>query len=295
MKPQPDKAELNLTSRPFMISVVIGFATFLITISAHSQTRTGQQIFDRMLQVYAQATTYQDSGRVTQDFYEPRQQNPQIRTIRNFETAYDRTTGQFRFHYKVEYRLSSGVPDEMVIWTKGDTTYRWWTIDDSTSQEESLASALAIATGVSATSSRKIPGLLLAQPMGAGWGIDSLRNIKLIGNAIQDGRPCYRLTGIYWKNKVAFLWVDQQSFLLLRLDEGAMTPGKKFKTSITYQPILNKPIPSQALVFEPPQSVEPSQSHFFWGWLRSKLWFILFALVILVWALWNRNRGQARL
>ena len=245
----------------FINGFVSAFIVLLLTIPAHSQTLTGQQIFDRMLRVYAKATTYQDKGTVTTDFYEFGQEKPNYTRLRNFETAFDRRSRRFRFRYETQNSSFFDLPNEMVVWSQGSNTHLWWTMDNApASRMETLTDALATATGVSGTSSRKIPGLLLTEPIGAGWGIDSLKNIKLIGTDFQGKRSCYRLSGIYGKNQVAFLWVDQQSFLLLRLDEGLPIPKAITKTSMTYRPILNRPIPGQALVFEPP--------HFFWLWFR---------------------------
>lgn len=283
MKPKQDKAEPNRAIRFFANRIISGSIAFLITISAHSQALTGQQIFDRMLRVYAEATTYQDKGTVTTDFYEFGEQKLIHSRVRAFETAFDRRSRRFRFRYETEKSFFD-IPNEMVIWSQGSNTHFWWTMDDSTSRYESLTNALAAATGVSGTSSRKIPGLLLTEPIGTGWGINSLKNIKLIGTSLQDKRPCYRLTGIYREKQVAFLWVDQQSFILLRLDEGDRIPKAITKTSMTYRPVINKPVPDQALIFEPPR--------FFWLWFRPSLRGLLYVVLAFIWFRYSRRRKK---
>ncbi|GAB3768165.1 hypothetical protein GCM10028818_02120 [Spirosoma horti] len=207
-----------------------------------------------MLHVYANANTYQDKGRVQTFFYDLNQKTPTFLTVRNFTTAYNRQIDAFRFWYKTEKATAANVHEEMVIWSRKNDGHLWWTINKSGDQRMPLIEALGVATGVSGTASRKIPGLLLSQSIGAGWSIDSLKNVKLIGKDVQGNRPCYRLTGIFWKNRVAFLWVDQQTFLLLRVDEGHSMSKSKWKTSITYQAVVNKPIPENALAFDPPRS-----------------------------------------
>ncbi|GEM_PF-4749721 len=219
--------------------------------SGYGQTLTGKQILDRTIQTYRTATSYQDVGRVTTSFYEAGQSQPEFTTVRSFQIAYYRPTQQFRFHYKTEPTRFSAPSDEMFIWTEGPKAFRRWTIEKWTTSE-SLPTLLGAVTGVSGTASRKIPGLLLADPIGAGWGIDSLTNVKLIGNAIENGHPCYRISGVYWKNKVAFLWIDKQSFLLSRIDEGYSTGKEKTNVSMTYQPVLNKPV--RVVRFTPPDT-----------------------------------------
>jgi hypothetical protein len=219
--------------------------------SGYGQTLTGQQILDRSISIYRTATSYQDVGRVTTNFYEAGQSQPKFATIRTFQTAYYRPTHQFRFHYKTEPTTFSTPSDEMFVWTESSKAFKRWTIEKWT-VDESLPILLSSATGVSGTASRKIPGLLLTDPIGAGWGIDSLTNVKLIGSAVEKGHPCYRISGVYWKNKVAFLWIDKQSFLLLRIDEGASTGKERTNVTITYQPILNKPV--RVVRFTPPDT-----------------------------------------
>ncbi|QJD79340.1 hypothetical protein [Spirosoma rhododendri] len=223
----------------------------LVNQSGYGQPLTGQQILDRSIGVYRTATSYQDAGRVTTDFYEAGRSQPRFTTVRSFQTAYYRPTRQFRFHYKTEPTRLSITPDEMFVWTDGPKAFRRWTIEKWT-VSESLPMLLAAATGVSGTASRKIPGLLLTEPIGAGWGVDSLTNVKLIGDAIENGHPCYRISGVYWNNKVAFLWIDKQSFLLLRIDEGYSSGKEKTTVSMTYQPVLNKPV--RVVRFTPPDT-----------------------------------------
>ncbi|QMW05736.1 hypothetical protein [Spirosoma foliorum] len=253
----------------FITSCLVLLQTSLV----QSQDLSGKQIFERMLRVYAEANTYQDQGSVQTDFYELGQKEPKITNTLNFTTAYNRQAARFRFQYEVqdsfEYKGKkigrATPPEKMVIWSQGNNVQRWWTIDDSTSREASLGDALAVATGVSGTSSRKVPYLLMPKATDAGWGIDSLQNVKLLGTDVLDKASCYRLTGHlandYWKNKEILLWVDQKTFLLRRVDEADSSiskPKQLVKKSLTYQPILNQPVSEEALTFEPPRPVGKS-------------------------------------
>ncbi|MVM33568.1 hypothetical protein GO755_26255 [Spirosoma sp. HMF4905] len=261
-------AQLTAGANQYKLFLTKWFMTGCVVLlrigSVQSQDPSGKQIFERMLRVYAEANTYQDHGRVQTDFYEFGQTKPKFTTIQDFTTAYNRQANRFRFQYEVQPKPPNTPLEKMVIWSQGANVQAWWTIWDSTSHEASLVAALGMATGVSGTSSRKVPFLLIVKPTDAGWGIDSLQDVKLIGTAILDKSPCYRLTGhlanAYWKNKVPFLWIDQKTFLLRRVDEAdSSSKSKQFvKKSLTYQPILNQPIPEEALTFEPPVRVDKS-------------------------------------
>lgn len=270
---------------------MVGLIVLMRVSPAQSQTLSGKQVFDQMLRVYANATTYQDSGSVKTEFYEIGQTKPKFTTIRNFATAYDRKANRFRFQYKVQ-----SLPEKMVIWSQGTNVQVWWSLWDSTSHEASLGSALGIATGVSGTTSRKVPCLLIAEPTDAGWGIDLLKDVKLIGTDTLDKNPCYRLSGhlisTYWKNKEAFLWVDQKTFLLRRIDEANAISERKqlVKISLTYQPRLNKPIASEALTFEPPQSTKFSGSS-----SKPNIRYVVYAVFALIgvgWLIYLRSRNR---
>ncbi|WP_461128767.1 hypothetical protein [Spirosoma aerophilum] len=221
---------------------------------ALSQTLSGNQIFERMLRVYAEGKTYQDQGRLQTGFYKEDRVYPERIQIKLFETAYNRATGQFKFGYENQNESFFDLPDKRVIWRQGGNVHQWWTMNESISQQETLTDALGSATGVSGTSSRKIPGLLLSEPIGAGWGIDSLKNVKLMGTDTQGDRSCYRLSGVYLKKNVATLWIDRHTFLLIRVDEEHVSGKETFKTSISYQPVINRPIAEEALTFKPPRA-----------------------------------------
>lgn len=212
------------------------------SLTGKSQNLTGKQILDRSISVYRSATSYQDIGRAVGASYKLPQSTPEHTTTRDFQTAYYRPTQLFRFHYKTAnspFLLS----DELFIWTDGGKAYQWWNIQKKIIRQESVDTALWAATGISGTASRKIPGLLLNAVTEAGWGIDSMKNVKLLGSGIQNKRACYRLSGSYRKNQVAFLWVDKESFLLLRVDDWIRISDKRIVMSLTYQPLLNKPVP----------------------------------------------------
>ncbi|GAB4014762.1 hypothetical protein GCM10028808_38210 [Spirosoma migulaei] len=291
---------LTIVTGQFKLSLakwfMAGCILLLKIVPGQSQDMSGKQIFDRMLRVYAGATTYQDQGRVQTDFYEIGQTKPKFTTIQDFTMAYDRKGRRFRFQYETQPKSSDDKPEKMVIWSLGGDVHVWWSLWDSTSHEASLGSALGIATGVSGTASRKVPFLLITERTDAGWGIDSLKDVKLIGTDTLDKSSCYRLTGrvpgAYWKNKEAVLWVDQNTFLLRRIDENNSISKTKqlVKMSLTYQPVLNKPIVNEALTFEPPRSaklVEVSP--------KPNLRYIVYALIALVglgWLIYLRSRNR---
>jgi hypothetical protein len=279
------KDEPNAQERRYRIAISLFVALLVFTcIPALSQALSGNQIFERMVRVYAEAKTYQDQGRLQTGFYKEDQIYPERTQIKQFATAYNRATGQFSFWYENQNESFFDLPDKWVIWRQGDIVHQWWTLNESISQKETLADALGSVTGVSGTASRKIPGLLLSEPIGAGWGIDSLKNVRLMGTDTQSDRSCYRISGVFLKKNVATLWIDQRTFLLIRADEEHVSGKETFKTSISYQPAINRPIAEDALTFEPPRA--------YWLWLRPTLKYALIILVVLLWFGYNRASKQ---
>lgn len=244
---------------------------------AAAQTPTDKQILDRVYQTYRTAQTYQDSGTVTTHFIKKSEKKeekgifkqlveqafdnlPQYKghtSLLQFQTAYVRASGQFRFNYwngqtvhKDSNMPFTKTPKQCyTIVCNGKITRKWWDVmpKEKGAIDESLASALAAATGVSGTSSRKIPGLLLPESIGAGWDIKDVNDWKRISEAKQTGRVCYRFKGTAYVKRRVILYVDKATYLVLRIDEASEIPTANVYAVMQFKPVLNQPVVSSAL------------------------------------------------
>jgi hypothetical protein len=254
------------------------FLSFITTTASFAQTPTDKQILERVYQTYRTARTYQDSGTVTTHFLvkTPDHEEDSIfkKMIENgfgklpqykghtsflrFQTAYVRATGQFRFNYwngQTVYKdpnlpMSKTTKHCYTIVCDGKITRTWWEVRPKNKGEvsESLTFALAAATGISSTSSRKIPGLLLAEPIGAGWEIQDVKDWQRISDGKQAGRDCYRFKGTGYTKIRAILYIDKATWLVLRIDEASTIPDANVYSVMQYKPILNQTVAPSALL-----------------------------------------------
>lgn len=213
-----------------------------------------QKVFDVMLKTYSEASTYQDFGTVT-TLLETKQNT--IKTQLIFRTAYQRSTGQFRFAYLEEKRTRFTILDEKchVSWSDGRSTKSYWTIGNRLSDHQQITESLAAAAGVSGTASRKIPGILLIEPIRAGWDIRSLNALQMMPNERIKDIDCYHVSGqvMQMNRKIQVdLWIDPKTYLIKKITEESGPMGDSITKSIhifEYDAVINIPIPSKYLEF----------------------------------------------
>lgn len=235
-----------------MNKAVLTALVVLASLAVQNQQPTAEQIFDRMLKAYATAKTYQDKGTVTTWFTEKEEKEPNHSTTLSFETAFVRAANRFKFRYEqTKSVLFANRKTCYLVVSDGKSTrmlkskYK----DRATTHEPSLGTALTSISEGSGTASRKIPGMLISDPIKASWDPRKLQAVKLIGKATQDGSPCYQLEAVVWGKKKAQLWVDQQTYLIRRIDEDYQSANVNTRTSITYQPVVNKSVNDNAVTF----------------------------------------------
>ncbi|KAB7731232.1 hypothetical protein F5984_10540 [Rudanella paleaurantiibacter] len=239
------------------------FAGFLLHATAWAQS-TETAILNRVYSTYRTARTYQDAGTVTTtharnrnakrertllqtfiDKYVPMDDKLFTSTIR-FQTAYVRATDRFRFHYQ---KASSYHTECYTIAHQQTRTLRWQSALPKPEgiAEPTLTDALAGATGVSMSASRKIPGLLLLQPIDAGWDMQTTLDWKRLPDTQQDGADCYRLKTTRAKGKDATLYIDKKMFVIRRIDETWTDSEGTTQHIMVYKPTLNGAVPAQKL------------------------------------------------
>lgn len=212
-----------------------------------------KKILETSIKIYAQADTYQDLGTVTTTI-ETKDGKSKNQLI--FRTGYNRKTGQFRFSYLEEKRTRFMILDEkcFVIWSNGKEVKSWWTLGERLTEYQRLTEPLANATGVSGTASRKIPGLLLEEPINAGWDIRQLQSPELFAIENVKEIPCYHLkANLKWmqQDNLIDIWIDIKTFLIKKLVHNPYESkiGMKVTTILEYEPQINVPIPSKYLEF----------------------------------------------
>jgi hypothetical protein len=207
----------------------------LFVRDAYSQAPTAREVLNKMADVYSQCMTYRDTGEVKQRTG---------RTV-SFSTAFQRPA-----LFKFEYFSSMGLvflqhTDHFVLWrTAPGDVQMWWTVKPQVDTKP-MNQAIASATGVSATSSHNIPGLLMPEEVtGFSLASDWTDTAPVIEEFV-DGHVCYKISGHYptAPNEVLTIWVDKESLLIRKLANN--------REVITYSPEINAPIDFSAFQFEP--------------------------------------------
>jgi hypothetical protein len=162
---------------------------------------------DQMYARYVGASSYEDHGTVV-EVYRPDDGSAEHTRRIEFETAFDRATGSFRFEYAGEKEYS----DRHVIWRNGSgRAHRWWAIAPQV-QDDDLDDGLAAMAGVSRTTSRTVPSMLLGSAAGTkrdlGYAAD--------GEDVAAGVPCVKLSAHRDEN-VSTLWISKADHSLRRV------------------------------------------------------------------------------
>jgi len=228
-----------------MAKVLTFCLLFLLTASIVSaqqnEPRSAREILDKMVSVYASCSSYADKGESREVFLDNRRE-----TLRPFSTAFIRPS-QFRFEFE---EISGTRSTNYVVWQGGASIKSWWSIRPEVRFFETLGEALGVAAGVSRGSSIQVPSMLFGDLHDI-HRIQNLSQLALIGEEKVGGKLTYRITGLDWRGSQVTLWIDKESFLLLKTFEivkPVNTQGAEQTT--TYKPQLNRPISPDKLAFK---------------------------------------------
>jgi len=226
---------------------------------AESDDLTAQQILDRMPEVYANCTSYRDSGVVTTDFIGAKRDlvdaiglGDDFTQRISFTTSFVRP-GRFRFEYQEGNIMNR---KRYIVWRDGQDVRTWWDVTPGVERQPNLGLAIAGATGVSSGSAHTIPALLLPWEV-RGRRLTDLRKPKRIDDAKLRRVHCYRIRGEYGGDPMT-IWIDKSSFLVRRIDEEAQFADFRTEDTTIYDPEINVTIPDKELEFNPPgQKAKP--------------------------------------
>jgi outer membrane lipoprotein-sorting protein len=212
-----------------------------IVCAQQNEPRSAREILDKMVSVYASCSSYADKGESKEVFLNNRHE-----TLRPFSTAFVRPS-QFRFEFE---EISETRSTNYVVWQDSASIKSWWSIRPEVRFFETLDLALAGAAGVSRGASIQVPSMLFGD-LHDTHRIQNLSQLALIGEEKVGGKVTYKITGLDWRGNQVTVWIEKESFLLLKTFEivkPANSPGAEQTT--TYKPQLNLPIPPDKLAFK---------------------------------------------
>jgi hypothetical protein len=228
--------------------LTIGVVVFLfgsVAYSSQEQPPSAKQIVDRMISVYASCNRYVDEGEVRTIFLEGARRRT---VVKPFTTAFVRPS-DFRFEYKD--RFGEGEWNSYIIWKSGESVKTWWSIKSSVESPQNLAAALAAAAGVSSMASTTVPSLLMPE-MARGNPINSLSDLRLIGEEKVNGSNAYKIEGIGFRKTTLTLWVDKESLLIVKMYRGVKFDTFETETTTTYRPQVDVDVAKEKLAFNAP-------------------------------------------
>jgi hypothetical protein len=195
-----------------------------------------------MVSVYASCKSYADHGKARTTFYE----GSVPRTIdKPFSTAFERPS---RFRFEFTEQGADWRTRRFIVWRDESNVKSWWTIQPETRTHENLSQALGAAHGVSGGSALNVPSMLTGDLMDSGR-IQTITELVLKGEEKVGGKKAYRIEGRDWQHRLLTIWIDKESFLLLKIHEQMKLKGVESETTITYQPRINVNIKPDELAF----------------------------------------------
>jgi outer membrane lipoprotein-sorting protein len=223
-------------NRVFILALLMFSATS--SLAQQRQGLSAKEIRDKMVSNYASCTSYSDQGEVKSVF---------LRTgsvsLRPFSTAFVRP-GKLRFEFQDRFR---DLNTDYVVWQDGASIKSWWSIKPEVRLFETLDLALTAATGVSGASAIVVPSMLLGD-LHDSQIIQNLTQLVLVGEEMSGGRTAYKIAGTA-RDQQMTIWIDKESFLLLKTFQLAKLPSGDAEKTITYKAEINKTIPADKLAF----------------------------------------------
>ena len=216
------------------------------TPACRADEPTPREILGRAEKVYATCKTYKDSGFVRAVIIPKEGEN--VVSEKPFTTAFVRPD-RLRFEYTEPKPQGHAV--RYLIRMQGPEVLSWWGIRPGVTREDSLALALAKATGVSGGSAHTVPSLLMPDGQ-IGARATDLKDPKRVGDDKQDGVDCFRVEGRFG-NATRTLWVDKGTSLLRRLDDTIETNDLRIVSTTIYEPSAGGEIAPKLLEFDPPR------------------------------------------
>jgi hypothetical protein len=239
--------ERKMNMRPVAVVLGLGPLMALAVVGSPQEPKVDSgagKILDRVAQAYAGCRTYRDTGVVRTVFIKGEQRRT---TERRFRTAFVRPD---RFRFEFSERTCCEDQGRYIISMNGPEILTWWEIKPGVEKPPSLVEALGAAAGVSAGSSRSIPGLLLPDEL-RGGRLTAMKDTALLPDADLDGVRCLRVEGGWGKDRL-ILWIDSDTYLVRRIDLGHTFDDFRTETTTLYEPTIDQEIGEDALAFGAP-------------------------------------------
>lgn len=224
-----------------ILTATVGHAQNKERVSAKEKV-SAKEILDRMVSVYGSCKSYMDKGEV-KEF----RSNAAPIVRKPFTTAFVRPS-LFRFEFTEDSHIRTR-PHSFVVWRDGVSIRSWWSIKPETIYYETLKEPIARATGVSSMSAVIVPSMLF-QNFGDRQVVQSLTELTLVREEKVSGRQAFRIQGTSVIKTPVTIWIDKETFLLLKFFQKRNFDNQDVELTIQYEPKINVEVPPEKLAFK---------------------------------------------
>jgi outer membrane lipoprotein-sorting protein len=241
---------MKYTSKIALACAVIAAVAGVFSVVRARQVLTPEQILLQTTKAYAGSKSYRDSG--TSKSSSPFGNMGTLSTEGQFTTAFVRPDN-FRWEFKGKMtRPHRGeyISREIhfIVWRRGADTYQYRSTRKVIEKTQSLAMAVAGATGFSGGLSTITADMLLPDESIGLPKITDFKEVKRLGDAKVGETDCFCIQGKMADTSTT-VWIDKQTFLIRRLNWN--WDGRKHTT--IWKPAIDEEIADEALEFNAPQ------------------------------------------
>ena len=181
-----------------LLSCIFSLFIFVRIVLADQNNTNGEKVYKMIINKYESLESYRDSGHVV--YYIGKPENPII-----FKTYFIKPD-LFRFEWNTLaiYPYINNIKSQHFILYDGKEAFIFESGRGS-EKVESLALALASATGISRGSAPSIASLLLPNNH-CSFGLESLHNISHLGTETINKIMCNKIKGIHKNGKTIEIW-----------------------------------------------------------------------------------------
>jgi hypothetical protein len=191
-----------------------------------------QTILKKMAAVYANASSYQDSGVVIDNI----KNNGSAEPFSTFKTYFSRPQ-KYRFEW-IDQQFGNGVKYKNAVWNDGQNTYSSYGWESSElAQSQNLNLGIAGATGVSRGAAHTVSALLMSEI--DGFRLTQITKPSLLRQENFEGVDCFVIHG-EWHRSPVDLWIGTNDFLLRKIR--SRNSDSTYKEEIRRNIKLNKEI-----------------------------------------------------
>lgn len=161
------------------------------------------EIFNKVEKQYESLNSYSDFGYVKANV-----------EINNFKTFYIKPN-LFKIMWSSKILTEPPIIEHYIVWSDGQNSYSYHSLDNRIEKEENLSMAIAGATGISLGAAYNISAIL---NLAGGRKKTRIDDPVLIGEKLVEGDLCYHIKGRYKKSPTKFdVYISKTTYMIRKI------------------------------------------------------------------------------